>query len=143
MIRELKDDVLKDIANPVEVVNDEIKTLLNDMLETMKANGGVGLAAPQIGISLQLIVIDVGGVIYKLVNPMILKQKGEQISDEGCLSLKGVSGKVYRPEKIVITALNENGEKVKFSVYKDLARVLSHEIDHLNGILFTDKLIKE
>ena len=143
MIRELKDDVLKSIAKPVEVVNDEIRVLLNDMLETMKTNGGVGLAAPQIGISLQLAVIEVGGVIYKLINPIILKQKGEQISDEGCLSLKGVSGKVYRPEKIVITALNENGEKVKFSAYKDLARVLSHEIDHLNGILFIDKLIKE
>jgi len=140
MVRKLLDNVLRDTAQPIIEITDEIRELLNDMLETMEINNGVGLAAPQIGISLQLIVIRVDGITYKLVNPIILKEKGLQSSDEGCLSLPGKVGKVWRPEKVVITALDENGAKIKFTAHKNLARVISHEVDHLNGILFTDKL---
>ena len=143
MIKELFDNVLRDIAKPVVEFNVELKELLNDMLETMEANNGVGLAAPQIGISKQIIVLRFDGITYKLVNPVIIKQEGKQNSEEGCLSLPNVKGRVFRPEKVVVKAQDENGEEVNLIGRYDLARVLSHEIDHLHGILFIDKLRKE
>jgi len=142
MIRELNDSVLRDIVEPIKEITDEIRLLLSDMVETMEDNRGVGLAAPQIGIPLRLVVIKVDYVIYKLINPEIIKARGEQDSDEGCLSLPNTFGKVQRPAKVVIKALDENGKEIKFTGYKLLACVLCHEIDHLDGILFTDKLSK-
>jgi len=142
MIKELKDNVLRNKAIPVIKINDDIKNLLNDMIDTMRFNNGVGLAAPQIGISLQLIVIEFENKIYKLINPQIISQEGSQNSKEGCLSIKGIQGKVRRPERIHVKALNEDGEEIEIISRNALACILSHEIDHLNGILFIDKLKK-
>ena len=142
-IREVGDDLLRKKSREVEVVDDKIRELLDDMYETMKhAKDGVGLAAPQIGILKRLIVIDLseeGDQVYKLVNPVIVKAKGEQVCREGCLSVPGLLGDVTRPKEVVVEALDENGKKVKIKAQDMLAVVLSHEIDHLDGILFIDK----
>ena len=142
-IREAGDDILRKKSKPVEVVDEKIVQILEDMHETLKnAKDGIGLAAPQIGILKRLIVVDLSeedGEVYKLVNPVIVKSKGEQVCREGCLSVPGVLGDVVRPKEIVVEALNEHGEKVKIKAQDLLAIVLSHEIDHLDGILFIDK----
>lgn len=143
-IREVGDDLLRKKSREVEVVDDKIRELLDDMYETMKAsNDGIGLAAPQVGVLKRLVVIDLGeegdGKIYKLVNPVITKAKGEQVCREGCLSVPGVLGDVVRPKEITVEALDENGKKIVIKAKDLLAICLSHEIDHLDGILFTDK----
>lgn len=143
-IREVGDDLLRKKSREVEVVDDKIRELLDDMYETMKAsNDGIGLAAPQVGVLKRLVVIDLGeegdGKIYKLVNPVIIKAKGEQVCREGCLSVPGVLGDVVRPKEITVEALDENGKKIVIKAKDLLAICLSHEIDHLDGILFTDK----
>ena len=143
-IREVGDDLLRKRSREVEVVDDKIRELLDDMYETMKAsNDGIGLAAPQVGVLKRLVVIDLGeegdGKIYKLVNPVIIKAKGEQVCREGCLSVPGVLGDVVRPKEITVEALDENGKKIVIKAKDLLAICLSHEIDHLDGILFTDK----
>ena len=142
-IREVGDEILRKKAKEVEVVDDKIRELLEDMYETMKhAKDGVGLAAPQIGVLKRLIVIDLseeGDKIYKLVNPVIVKAKGEQVCREGCLSVPGYLGDVTRPKEVVVEALDENGKKIRIKAVDLLAVVLSHEIDHLDGILFIDK----
>lgn len=143
-IREVGDDLLRKRSREVEVVDDKIRELLDDMYETMKAsNDGIGLAAPQVGVLKRLVVVDLGeegdGKIYKLVNPVITKAKGEQVCREGCLSVPGVLGDVVRPKEITVEALDENGNKIVIKAKDLLAICLSHEIDHLDGILFTDK----
>ena len=143
-IREVGDDLLRKRSREVEVVDDKIRELLNDMYETMKAsNDGIGLAAPQVGVLKRLVVIDLGeegdGKIYKLVNPVITKAKGEQVCSEGCLSVPGVLGDVIRPKEVTVEALDENGKKIVIKAKELLAICLCHEIDHLDGILFTDK----
>ena len=143
-IREVGDDLLRKKSKPIEVVDDKIRQLLDDMYDTLKhSNDGVGIAAPQVGVLKRAIVIDLGdeddGRIHKLVNPVIVKKKGEQVCREGCLSVPGVLGDVVRPKEIVVEALNEYGEKVILKAKDLLAIVLSHEIDHLDGILFIDK----
>lgn len=140
MIRELNNNILRKVAEPVKEIINDIKNLLHDMVETMEINHGVGLAAPQIGISLRIVVIKVEDVIYKLINPIIVKETGIQNSDEGCLSLPNTFGKVWRPAKVIVKALDENGKEIKITGYKLLACALCHEIDHLDGVLFTDKL---
>ena len=143
-IREVGDDLLRKKSREVEVVDDKIRELLDDMYETMKAsNDGIGLAAPQVGVLKRLVVIDLGeegdGRIYKLVNPVIKKSKGEQVCREGCLSVPGVLGDVVRPKEVTVEALDENGNKIVIKAKDLLAICLCHEIDHLDGILFTDK----
>ena len=143
-IREIGDPLLRKKSRPVEVIDDKIKQLIDDMYETMKkADDGIGIAAPQVGVLKRIIVIDLGeegdGQVYKLINPVILKQKGEQLCREGCLSVPGMTGDVVRPKEVVVEALNENGEKIKIKAKDLLAVCLSHEIDHLEGILFIDK----
>ena len=144
-IRIIGDEILKKRAREIETIDDRIKQLLDDMLETLhKTDDGIGLAAPQVGVLKRAIVIDLsgeeGGVgPYKLVNPVIVKKKGEQVCREGCLSVPGKLGDVTRPKEVVVEALNENGEKVKIKAKDLLAVVLCHEIDHLDGILFTDR----
>ena len=135
-IREVGDDLLRKKSREVEVVD--------DMYETMKAsNDGIGLAAPQVGVLKRLVVIDLGeegdGKIYKLVNPVITKSKGEQVCREGCLSVPGVLGDVVRPKEVTVEALDENGKKIVIKAKDLLAICLCHELDHLDGILFTDK----
>lgn len=142
-IRLSDDEILRKTSKEVEEVNDKIRELLQDMLETMHKYNGVGLAGPQVGVLKRVIVIDLydGSEPLKLVNPKIIKTKGNQEVEEGCLSFPNEYAKMIRPKEVVVEALNENGEKVKI-VGKDLlAQALAHEIDHLNGILFIDNII--
>lgn len=133
------DPVLRRIAHPVKEVNDNIKKLMNNMAETMYHAKGVGLAAPQVGISKRVIVVDIGEGLFKLVNPEIVASSGIQDGAEGCLSLPDVVGNVKRSERVKVKALNEDGDEVTIEASGYLARAFQHEIDHLNGIIFTDK----
>ena len=144
-IRVIGDEILKKRAREIEVIDERIVQLLDDMLETLhKTDDGIGLAAPQVGVLKRAIVVDLsaeenGEGPYKLINPVIVKQKGEQVCREGCLSVPGKLGDVTRPKEVVVEALNEKGEKIKIKAKDLLAVVLCHEIDHLDGILFTDR----
>ncbi len=136
------DEILKKRAREIEVIDDKIKQLAQDMLDTMHKYEGVGLAGPQVGILKRIIVIDLyeENTQYILINPVIKKEKGEQIVDEGCLSFPNQYAKVKRPKTIVVEALDINGKKVKIEGKDLLAQALSHEIDHLNGEVFIDKI---
>lgn len=135
-----RDEVLRKKARPVERMDDRILTLLDDMAETMYNAEGVGLAAPQVGILRRVVVIDVGEGIIELINPEIIEQEGEQVAIEGCLSIPGLSGMVKRPARVVVSALNRHGERIEIEGTDLLARALCHEIDHLDGILYVDKV---
>ncbi len=132
-------EILRKKSKSVEEVDDRIRKILDDMAETMynTENGG-GLAAPQVGLLKRLVVIDMGQGLIKLVNPQIITQEGEQEVIEGCLSIPDVWGKVRRPRNVTVEALNENGEKIVLTGTGDMAKCFCHEIDHLEGILFTD-----
>ena len=138
-IRLVGDEILRKKSRPVEVVDDRIRQLLDDMADTMynTENGG-GLAAPQVGILRRLIVIDMGQGLMKLVNPRIIHQEGTQAVIEGCLSIPGKLGKLTRPAIVTVQALNENGEEIVLTGTGNLAKCFCHEIDHLEGILYTD-----
>lgn len=143
-IREVGDDLLRKKSRVVEVIDDKIKQLIDDMYDTLKASDdGIGIAAPQVGVLKRVIIVDLsdegGEGPYKLINPVIVKSKGEQVCREGCLSVPGVLGDVVRPKEVTVEALNEKGEKIVIKATDLLAIVLSHEIDHLDGILFIDK----
>ncbi len=133
------DPVLRRIAHPVKEVNENIKKLLDNMAETLYHAKGVGLAAPQVGISKRVIVVDIGEGLFKLVNPEIVASSGIQDGAEGCLSVPDVVGNVKRSERVTVKALDENGDEVTIEATGYLARAFQHEIDHLNGIIFTDK----
>jgi peptide deformylase len=138
-IRTFGDEILRKKCKMVEVVDDKIRQLLNDMADTMyNTEIGGGLAAPQIGILKRLVVIDMGQGIIKLVNPQIINQEGTQEVIEGCLSIPNKWGKLIRPANVTIQALNENGEEIILTGTGDLAKCFCHELDHLEGILFTD-----
>ena len=142
-VREIRrdgDEVLRKVSREIDVINSKILTLLKDMAETMYKAEGVGLAAPQVGILKRVVVIDVGEGLLELINPEIVSQSGEQVAAEGCLSIPGVLGEVRRPEKVVVEALNAKGEKITVEGTNLLAIALCHEIDHLDGILFKDKV---
>lgn len=141
-IRLSTEEILRKKSRVVEVVDDRIRELLEDMVETMHEYNGVGLAAPQVGILKRVIVIDLydGNPPLKLVNPEIVKEKGTQEVEEGCLSFPNQYAKIIRPKEVVVTALNEDGKKIKIVAKDLLAQALSHEIDHLDGILFVDKM---
>ena len=145
-IRRYGDPVLRKKAEPVQGITDEIQTLIDDMVETMYDALGIGLAAPQIGISLRVIVIDEGtressGPMVFL-NPVIVGQTGSLRGEEGCLSLPGVYGEVVRAEWVRVEALDRHGAPVRLEARGLLARVFQHELDHLDGILFLDRLDK-
>ena len=143
VVRENGDEILRKKSREVESIDDKIREILDDMVETLHKYNGVGLAGPQIGILKRIIVID----LYdderpmKLINPAIVKEKGKQEVEEGCLSFPNQYGKIIRPAEVTVEALNENGEKVKINSKELLAQALCHEIDHLNGILFVDKIL--
>lgn len=142
-IREEGDEILKKKSRKIEEIDDRILELLDDMVETMHKYNGVGLAAVQVGVLKRAIVIDLyddKGPI-KLINPVIVKEEGEQEVEEGCLSFPNKYAKLIRPAKVTVEALNEKGKKVKINAKELLAQALSHEIDHLNGIVFVDKMI--
>jgi peptide deformylase len=132
--------VLRRRAPRVGKVDDSIRRLMDDMMETMIAAPGVGLAAPQVDVSLRVITIKVDNQLLHLANPEIVKQDGEQTGYKGCLSVPGMVGEVTRAEKVVCKAINRHGKQVRIKGSGLLARAIQHEIDHLDGILFTDRL---
>lgn len=143
-IREEGDEILTKVSKPVEQVDDKIRALVQDMIETMHKFNGVGLAAVQVGILKRILVIHTDYENEEpiiLINPEIVKQKGAQTCEEGCLSFPNKFAKVVRPEEMVVEGLNENGEKIKITGTKLLAQALSHEMDHLNGEVFIDKIL--
>lgn len=143
IVREDGDEILRKKSREVEIVDDKIREILEDMVETMHKHDGVGLAGPQIGILKRLVVIDLyddKGPI-KLVNPVIVKENGEQEVDEGCLSFPNQFAKIIRPLQVTVEALNEEGKKIRIKGEGLLAQALSHELDHLDGVLFVDKII--
>lgn len=142
-IRVEGDEILRKRSREISEINDRVLTLIEDMKDTMYHAEGVGLAAPQIGILKRVVVIDVGNGPIVLINPEMVKVQGGQIDLEGCLSIPGVQGKVERPQKVTVKALNEKGEMFEIEGEGLLARAFCHEIDHLNGTLFIDKVIKE
>ena len=137
-IRVFGDSVLRRIAKPVGRVTDQHRQILKQMSETMYDDSGIGLAAPQIGQSVQLIVVDIGEGLYKLVNPKIVKRQGRQSISEGCLSVPGVCIKVKRAKQVWVQALDENGNSIEIDAKDLFACVLQHEIDHLKGKLIID-----
>lgn len=142
-IRKIGDDILRKKSRTVEKIDDRIEQLLNDMAETMYKSEGVGLAAPQVGILKRIIVVDVGDNLIKLINPEIIESEGSQIDDEGCLSVPNQRGKVDRPQSVTVKGMNEKGEEILVKGEDFLARALCHEIDHLSGILFVDKMERQ
>lgn len=144
-IRLKDDELLRKKARQVEKISPMIKILLDDMADTMYEADGVGLAAPQVGILRRVITIDVGDEngLIELINPTIVETTGEQIRAEACLSVPGMSGLVKRPEKVRVKALNRKGEEFEIEGEELLAIALCHEIDHLDGTLYTDKMIEE
>ncbi|MDR7869888.1 MAG: peptide deformylase [Tissierellaceae bacterium] len=136
------DPILRKKSRPVEEMNDRIKILLDDMIETMHDADGVGLAAPQIGVLKRIVVIDIGEGPIMIINPEIIETEGSYIDVEGCLSVPNKAGKVERPERVKIKYLNENWEETVLEGTELLAKAICHEIDHLDGILYTDKVIE-
>ena len=131
------DPVLGKKCRPVEVMTDKLHVLIGDMLDTMYEHNGVGLAAPQVGILKRIVVVDVGDGPIVMVNPQILESEGEEIMDEGCLSVPGMAGQVPRPAYVKVKALDEDLEEVELEATDLLARAFCHEIDHLEGKMYT------
>ena len=142
-IRTEGDEILRKKSKKVEVIDEKIKELVKDMVETLHKYDGVGLAAVQVGILKQIVIIQesADAPIHVMINPEIVSQTGTQIVEEGCLSFPNKFAKIERPEKITIRALNEKGKKINITGEKLLAQAISHEIDHLNGEVFIDKII--
>ncbi len=134
--------VLRVQAKPVKNITQSVIKLLQNMADTMYAAPGVGLAAPQIGVSKRVVVIDVGDGLLELINPEIVSRDGSELESEGCLSLPGITLKVKRAAKVRVKALNRDGKRVEIVGEDMLARALQHEIDHLDGILFIDRAEK-
>lgn len=139
-IRIQGDSVLTKVCRPVEKMTPRIKTLIEDMLDTMYDADGVGLAAPQVGVLRQVVVIDVGEGPIVMVNPEIIESDGSQTGEEGCLSLPGKSGVVTRPNHVKARAYNENMELYEIEGEELLARAICHELDHLEGHMYTEKV---
>lgn len=137
-IRVEGDPVLTKISRPVDKMTPRIHDLIADMLDTMYEAMGVGLAAPQVGILKRVVVIDVGDGPIILINPEIIEKSGEQTGDEGCLSVPGMSGQVTRPDYVKVKALNEDMEEVVYEGEGLLARAFCHELDHLDGHMYTE-----
>jgi peptide deformylase len=139
------DGVLARPAAPVEAVTPEIQTLVDDMIETMYAAPGIGLAAPQVGVPLRVAVIDItggrrGGQVFTLINPVFVEREGMQLEEEGCLSVPGFNATVARPARAVVEALDREGQPQRIEGTGVLARALQHELDHLDGRLFLERL---
>jgi peptide deformylase len=142
-IRMYPDPVLREPAAAVDVVDDAVRKLVRDMEDTMRAAPGIGLAAPQVGVQRRVLVYDVGEGLHALVNPRITERRGEIIDEEGCLSIPGLSFPVARAEWIRVEGLDAEGVSVGAEVEELEARVLQHEIDHLDGVLFLDRLDRD
>lgn len=144
-ILRLGDSILSEPARPVEAITTEIETLIDDMIATMYAAPGIGLAAPQVGHSLRIFVIDLSlgkdpAGLHTMINPEFVERDGMQLEEEGCLSVPGFTSTVARPKKAIVKGLNRHGDEYTIEGTGLLARALQHEIDHLNGCLFVDRL---
>jgi peptide deformylase len=144
-ILRLGDSILKDPTQPVGDITPEIEQLIDDMIETMYAAPGIGLAAPQVGVSLRIFVIDISlgrdpAALYTMINPQFVEREGMQLEEEGCLSVPGFTATVARPQRVVVRGLNRRGEEYTIEGTGLLARALQHEMDHLNQCLFVDRL---
>ncbi|MCI9378157.1 MAG: peptide deformylase [Eubacterium sp.] len=137
-IRMLGDPVLNKVCREVKEVTPKISTLISDMLETMYDANGVGLAAPQVGVLKRVVTIDVGDGPLIMINPQILASDGTQTAGEGCLSLPGKAGQVTRPNHVVARAYNEQMQEFEIDATELLARAICHEIDHLEGHMYTE-----
>jgi peptide deformylase len=139
-VRIMGEDVLRKKCKEVKMMTPRIKILIEDMLDTMYEECGVGLAAPQVGILKRIVVIDVGEGPIVMINPEIIESDGEQTGDEGCLSLPGKAGCVTRPNYVKARALNEKMEEYEVEATELFARAICHELDHLDGILYVDRV---
>lgn len=137
------DDVLRKRARPVQTIDRRIKVLLDDMAETMYAAEGAGLAAPQVGILRRVVTIDVGEGLIEMINPEIISFEGSQVSAEGCLSIPGRRCTVERPMRVKVRALGRNGRPFEMEAEGFLAVAVCHELDHLEGVLYVDKMIED
>ena len=139
-IVKIGDDTLRKVCRPIDKITPRVLTLLDDMVDTMRAAEGVGLAAPQVGILKRIVVIETEpGKVIELINPKIIAFSGEQTGEEGCLSVPGRSGIVTRPMHVTVRALNRHGETVDITGSELLARAFCHELDHLDGKLYIDR----
>lgn len=139
IIRLEGDDILRKKAKNVDAITDRIKTLVEDMYDTMYDSQGVGLAAPQIGILKRIFIVDIGEGPMTFINPEFVEQEGEQFGLEGCLSIPGKQGDVLRPYRVKVRAMNLEGETFEIEAEEYFARAICHEYDHLEGILYIDK----
>ena len=142
MIREIVqvgDPVLREKCKNVTRFDKELWTLLDDMKETLKNAEGAGLAAPQVGVPIRAVQVDVEEGFFGLINPVIVSQKGEQTGPEGCLSVRGKAGTVTRPDKVKVVFSDRNGNRFSLTARGFCARAVCHELDHLDGVLYTDK----
>lgn len=147
-IRLNDDEILRKKARPVSEIDEKILTLLDDMRETMYAADGVGIAAPQVGVLRRVVVIDMrngddGYGVIELINPELTKAEGSQINIEGCLSIPDEHAYVERPERVIVQALDRNGNMCEYEGRGSLAIAFCHELDHLDGILYTDKAMED
>ena len=137
------DELLRKKSKPVRVFDEYLWNLLDDMKETMHHKNGAGLAAVQVGILKRVVIVEANNMFIELVNPVIVKERGEDIEEEGCLSVGTMTGRVKRPMEVTVVAQDRYGYNFTLTGEKFLARVLCHEIDHLDGVLFVDKMLKE
>lgn len=137
------EDFLRKKSRPVEEITPRIKTLLDDMVETMRHANGCGLAGVQVGVLRRIVVIETEEGLFELINPRIVAMAGEQESEEGCLSLPGEWGVTKRPMYVTARALNREGKEIEIKASGLLAKAICHELDHLDGILYTDKVIRK
>lgn len=137
------DELLRKKSKPVRAFDEYLWDLLDDMKETMHHKNGAGLAAVQVGILKRVVIVEANNMFIELVNPVIVKELGEDIEEEGCLSVGTVTGRVKRPMEVTVVAQDRYGYNFTLTGEKFLARVLCHEIDHLDGVLFVDKMLKE
>ena len=135
------EEVLRKKSKPVKDFNEDLWQLLDDMKSTMAENDGMGLAAPQVGVLRRVIIVDVNNAFIELINPEIISQKGEDVEEEGCLSVGNFRGRVKRPYEITVRAEDRFGYPFTITGEKWLARCICHEVDHLDGILFVDKCL--
>lgn len=144
-IRTLPDPVLRQRAKRVRVIDPSLHRLIDDMVDTMRAAGGVGLAANQVGVLLRVCVIEIPeeGQVRVLINPEVVSREGQRELEEGCLSIPGYRGLVRRSVRVKVKALDRNGREIRIKAEDDLlAQALEHEIDHLNGVLYIDRLVR-
>jgi len=142
IVRDYSDPLLRKKSKPVKIFNDKLHILLDDMLETMRSVNGLGLAAPQVGVLKRAVIIEHEETLFELINPVIVETSGTQSRTEACLSVPGKNGLVERPGYVKVKAQNRNGDEISAEGEELLAVALTHELDHLDGVLYIDKAIE-